>query len=188
MNRLHHMIRFACFIALLAFIAPAEARAEKMYTAHTMWFEQAERMYSINYKKGTRIPVGTEVTDVVVAGRGRRQHISFHIPEWGVTCMVYYQAKFHSNKPINDIKDRMFSDQPAKEQLGKFSKNERESIEAGVVTKGMSKEAVLAAIGYPPEHRTPTIKIATWIYWLDRFRTREVTFDDDGKTIADMPL
>ena len=46
----------------------------------------------------------------------------------------------------------------------------------------MSKKAVLAAYGPPPEHETPTRDTNPWKYWTDRFRTKEVFFDKNGKT------
>jgi len=46
----------------------------------------------------------------------------------------------------------------------------------------MSKEAVILAIGYPPEHVTPTLESNTWKYWRTRFATQLVSFVD-GKVV-----
>jgi hypothetical protein len=47
----------------------------------------------------------------------------------------------------------------------------------------MGKDAVFAAYGNPPSHRTPTLKCDRWIYWKNRFATHAVTFDD-GKVAS----
>lgn len=43
----------------------------------------------------------------------------------------------------------------------------------------MSKDAVIAALGYPPKHQTPTLKGNQWRYWRTLFKTFVVHFEDD---------
>jgi hypothetical protein len=33
----------------------------------------------------------------------------------------------------------------------------------------MSRNAVLAAIGYPPQHATPSLSSDEWMYWATRY-------------------
>jgi hypothetical protein len=40
---------------------------------------------------------------------------------------------------------------------------------------------VVVSLGAPPTHRTPTLESNQWIYWLDRFRSRVLTFGVDGR-------
>lgn len=56
---------------------------------------------------------------------------------------------------------------------------ERKAIEHGEVEVGMSKAAVLLAIGYPPEHRTPSTRDNLWVYWRNRFNRFVLQFDGD---------
>jgi hypothetical protein len=46
----------------------------------------------------------------------------------------------------------------------------------------MSKEAVLAAFGYPPAHATASIDANQWKYWENRFTNFLVTFNNNTVT------
>ena len=54
-------------------------------------------------------------------------------------------------------------------------------IYEGVVYEGMSREGVLAALGYPAPYRTPSLQSPTWTYGADRSTMVTVTFGEDGK-------
>ncbi|MEM9070105.1 MAG: hypothetical protein AAGE52_16480 [Myxococcota bacterium] len=62
--------------------------------------------------------------------------------------------------------------------LSAYAPVDQQGIQQGVVLPGMSREAVVIALGYPPEHRTPTLEQATWTYWGERGHV-EVTFSGD---------
>ena len=57
--------------------------------------------------------------------------------------------------------------------------DEQKHVAAGEVAAGMSKQAVLMAYGYPPSHKTPSLKKDKWVYWLTRYKTQTVEFKDD---------
>lgn len=46
----------------------------------------------------------------------------------------------------------------------------------------MRKEAVIAAIGYPPGTGTPSLEANEWRYWTSRFDTFIVRFKDGKVT------
>ena len=48
------------------------------------------------------------------------------------------------------------------------------------VTKGMSREQVLMAVGYPVSSENPNLDAKVWRYWLSSFAEFRVTFDDRG--------
>ena len=73
--------------------------------------------------------------------------------------------------------DQIFA--ASKVNLKQFSKTERAQIEKGEVVKGMRKKAVLAAIGYPPKHVTPSLKYDDWVYWQSKWNKFQVRFKDD---------
>ena len=57
-------------------------------------------------------------------------------------------------------------DDPAP-KLAKFPASIRAAIEAGKLAKGMTKEQVIMAMGYPATSDTPKLDAATWkYYWL----------------------
>ncbi len=74
---------------------------------------------------------------------------------------------------------------PLKHEVDAMPYIDRDGITKAKVLKGMSKRAVLVAIGYPPEFATPDpMNASHWKYWYDRFKQFEVEFDDTGKVIA----
>lgn len=56
----------------------------------------------------------------------------------------------------------------------------RTAIESMRVTRGMSREQVLMAIGYPISSETPHLDAAQWKYWLWSFSPYTVRFGADG--------
>ena len=81
----------------------------------------------------------------------------------------------HSGEDIAGIFARMFSATPT--DLSPFSESERRHILAGTVDVGMSKDAVILALGHPPKHKTPSLDANQWRYWQNRFNTFVVEFD-----------
>jgi hypothetical protein len=68
--------------------------------------------------------------------------------------------------------------------LSKMSKIDQQGIKAGKAMKGMSKNGVKIALGYPATHKTPSLEENVWIYWKDRWRMSEVVFDVKGFVIS----
>ena len=68
-----------------------------------------------------------------------------------------------------------------KTSLGHLSQIDRKGIKEGKAYKGMTKDGIRIALGYPAKHRTPSLEDNTWIYWRNRFRTMAVEFGADGK-------
>ena len=68
--------------------------------------------------------------------------------------------------------------------LSGLSKVDRKGIKAGKAFKGMSKDGVRMALGYPATHQTPSLEENIWVYWKDRWRRAEVVFNEKGKVIS----
>lgn len=73
------------------------------------------------------------------------------------------------------------SDSPV--SLDGFSEIDRKGIEEGKVYKGMTKQGVLTAFGYPAVHGTPSLEMDRWKYWRNRFTTMDIEFDSTGNVI-----
>ena len=73
---------------------------------------------------------------------------------------------------------------PTPISLNGLSQIDLQGIQEGKAHIGMTKEGIRIALGYPARHRTPSLEENTWIYWLNRFRTTAVDFDDTGKVIT----
>lgn len=152
------------------------------YTKCNIWYENPKTILSTNFHKGGRIPAGTKVK-ILGFDDGK---ITFE--DEGTGTMALLQVRRHSNVSFQEFFNRHFAEQDPKAPdgaLGKFTKDEQANIEAGTITPGMSKDAVLMAYGYPPSHRTPDLKASKWVYWKTRSETLEVNFDEDGKVKAE---
>jgi len=141
------------------------------YTQFSLYQEQGI-FRTTNYRKGTLIPINTPVgllsldADRAVLG----------IIQNGEPLIIENVAKYTLDRmPIAFSKVTGTS----KVDLTQFTEAEREAILAGQVKPGMRKKAVLAAIGYPPQHKTPSLDANDWRYWSNRFDTFVVHFNND---------
>ncbi len=175
---------FACLTFACALLIPARAcyAGEKgtdspvnkaYYTAVNIWVEEAGQIFTTNFHRGTILPINTKVKIAEYSGKG----FSFTDGK-GTKYKIVYMAK-HSNLPVKEVFQRYFSEKEI--PLGKFTREERKNIEAGTIAVGMSKDAVIAAYGYPPSHQTPSLEGKQWKYWQDRVRNFLVLFDKDNK-------
>jgi hypothetical protein len=48
----------------------------------------------------------------------------------------------------------------------------------------MSKDAVVMAYGYPPDHKTPSLKTDLWTYWENRLISITVQFADGKAAVV----
>lgn len=68
-----------------------------------------------------------------------------------------------------------------KATVSKTSLKVRAAIESARVTKGMTKEQVLTALGYPISSENPNLDVPRWRYWLWSFSPYVVHFDNAGR-------
>ncbi len=176
-----HCARSLAVIVLFASLCAPSAWAQRMYTAYNMWYEKPDHLYAINYKKGTMIPAGTEVSDVGVS-QDRRPMIVFTTVKDGQMFKVEFEEKYHPGFSLTDYTQKMFTSKSLSELTKGMSKEETQAIKDGKLVVGMSKAAVIVAYGYPPEHATANTESNRWTYWLDRFRKKVVYFNDAGRT------
>jgi hypothetical protein len=59
----------------------------------------------------------------------------------------------------------------------------RTAIETARVAKGMTKDQVLMAIGYPISSENPNLDVRRWRYWLWSFSPFTVHFDEAGLVV-----
>jgi hypothetical protein len=176
---------FALTIVCGIFLAPAQqliasdtntisaVKGDKLYTQFSLFYEKNVHR-TTNYRKGVFVPINTEVTFV----KANKNEIDVTLPDG--TDLEIVNVKNFSGENINGIFHRTFGKTTV--DLSKFSAKEKESIESGTVEPGMGKDAVIAALGYPPKHQTPTLKSNQWRYWHNRFNTFIVHFEGDKVT------
>jgi hypothetical protein len=178
-------VLFVVSCAVLIYIPFAQAEkvveGKTFYTTANIWYEHPDKIFSTNYHTGAIIPIGTKVTIKEV----RDKEIQF-ISEKEQTFKIIFLKK-HSKPGMTvwDYFEQYFSEENPLREGGafhKFSEDEKRNIKVGEIAMSMSRAAVLMAYGYPPSHRTPSLKSDVWIYWTSRFEQTTVHFKDDKVT------
>ena len=165
-------------LALIGSLFSASAAwAQGLYTQFNFWYERPRRMHSINYKKGTILPAGTEVSDVEIT----RKNIRFKAR--GESFRIRFNPKFHPDETSETLGQKMFGIKNRKLLTAGMTAIEIKSIKEGVLYLGMSKKAVLVAYGFPPSHQTRSLDSKRWKFWIHRFRWKTICFGDTNKTI-----
>ncbi len=164
------MIRIL-FLGILTLLSSAWAEeADLFYTKVGFYFEKGRHL-TLNYRRGEHVPVGTPVT-LVKKGRN-----AFIIQDQGTQTEIKIenQQKF-SRVSIDSIFSRYLSRE--KINLASFNPAFLDTIKVGKVAVGMTKAEVIASVGYPPGHQTPSLEEDNWKYWPSRYDTQLVTFTD----------
>ncbi len=158
------------------------------YLAHNVWMEKPEALFACNYKRGTMIPAGTEVSQIgKKIDRRNRTYLYFEIPEYGNKGFcVYIQDSYQGDDfTLDQLQEQMFTTKTFDEMTNGFSESVVEAIERGDIVKGMPKEAVLVSWGYPPHATTFSTALNTWLYYMNRWKKHEIIFDKEGNAIGD---
>ena len=174
----NHQRRGALLLVALVAAFPLAGHAalkknQTYYTKANIWFEHPEKVYSTNYHVGQIVPAGSEV-EMLDYKRGKAR---FKVKKSGVVILFTHVPK-HSIISADDFFDRYFLETDLSKTLSSFSEMEQKNIKAGTVALGMGKDAVFAAYGNPPSHRTASLDNDRWIYWINRFATTTVVFTD----------
>jgi hypothetical protein len=73
---------------------------------------------------------------------------------------------------------------PSPVSLQGFSEVDQKGIRLGKALRGMTKEGIRMALGYPAVHQTPSLEEDVWVYWKDRMRRMKVVFNGAGKVVS----
>ena len=128
----------------------------QMYTLTNLRANQGNVIYSINrWIEPTVLPVCTQVE--MIGARGREIRFT-------ANGVVYrYIVHDSSELPLAEHLQRYFGTEcpgpaglPGLDQAG---------VQAAQPAVGMTKRGVIMALGYPPDHRTPTLETPMWTYW-----------------------
>lgn len=132
--------------------------------------EERGQLYSVNYQQLGLIPRCTPVHIVATGNKG----IKFTVTSSGRT----YDYAFHDTMVDAPEKHlaRYFG-AACPETVG-INPLDMQGIEKGTVSEGMTKNGVILALGYPPEHATPSPERDEWIYWKNRWDRFIVRFDN----------
>lgn len=135
-------------------------------------FQEKNEFRTTNYRRGSLIPINTEVELLSID----RKHIQLRVKKTAQPLTIE-----NVEKHTGDDSQQAFKKILGKRRvdLARFTPKEQENILNGRVAVGMRRNAVLAAIGYPPQTETPSLKADEWTYWASRFDRFIVRFRDD---------
>jgi hypothetical protein len=137
----------------------------------TLYFEGGEYV-GTNYARGVAVPINTPVKIDVIKGNS----IKFHRIDTGDKLEIKNVEKY-TQKSITELASLIFSAEQT--PLERLPEEVASAIRSGTMRKGMTKEQVLMARGYPPVHETPSIDSDRWVYWSSRFVKLTIVFNND---------
>jgi len=132
----------------------------------------------INYVDAgkTMIPAGTPLSmdgygkhRVLLTINGRRQAIG---------------NDYSRNMSLDAFAKRYIVEQDPLLKLKSYPKKIQEAIGSARLIRGMNREQVLMAVGYPVYDENPVLESKTWRYWLSSFEEFDAIFDDQGVLTA----
>ncbi len=145
------------------------------YTQFALQFEKGH-FRTTNYRTGTLLPINSKVTLLDI----NRKVIKVNIVDFKHDLIVKNNPK-HVGGDAYFYFDKLFKQQ--KVNLAKFTRKERANIEKGIAGVGMRKDAVIAAMGYPPSHATPSLSYDNWTYWKSSWGDRLVVNFKNDKVV-----
>lgn len=134
-------------------------------------------LYTLNYQlNGGMIPVCEDIKIVKV----KKKVIVF---EWsGMEYRLLWDG--HTKKAgvsLMTVADEFMGESCPEKKIATMSKVDKEGIRSGLPEVGMSKEAILIAMGRPPFHANPKLEVATFTYWINRYKRKLIEFDEKNK-------
>jgi hypothetical protein len=149
----------------------AEAKkGDVLYTRFSLFYENGRHL-TTNYRRGTFLPVNTPVTFL----KSSRNEIDMTLADGQELTLE--NVRDYSGEDLAGVFRRTLSS--SQTDLSQLSDLEQKAIETGQANVGMSKAAILIALGYPPKHQTPSLEGDSWRYWSSRYGTFIVRFEDE---------
>ena len=148
------------------------------YTQFALRFEKGH-FRTTNYRKGTLLPINSNVTLLDIDKKVIKVNIEASQHE-----LIVKNAPKHVGGDAYFYFDKLFARQ--KVNLATFTREERAFIEKGKVGVGMRKDAVIAAVGYPPSHGTPSLSHNSWSYWKTRWGDKFIVNFKNGIVVKVM--
>lgn len=167
-------IVFCCLAALAMANASAQSNGFLCCNMRT----DGSWISDINYADSgkTMLPAGTPLSmdgygkhRVLVTINGRRQAIG---------------NDYSRGMSLDAVAKRYIVEQEPLLRLKTYPKHIQEAIGSARLVRGMNREQVLMAVGYPVYDENPSLESNTWRYWLSSFEEFDAIFDDKGVLTA----
>jgi len=157
-------------LALGACGGPGHAPTEQQFT-QTNLRARGNQLTSINEWRGaTVLPICTPVQ--VTVARGRQIHFSTGAENYR---FVLYRR---TEVPVEAQLARYFG--PTCPKVDSLTPTDQMGIRQALPAVGMTRQGVIMALGYPPDHETPTLEDDEWTFWGSSGR---VTVQFDGQYV-----
>jgi hypothetical protein len=146
------------------------AVGDRYFTRFVIRYEKGVHL-TTNFRRGAAIPVNTPVKLLAITSKT----IEVQVDNASQNLLVKNVEK-HTGDDVYHAFDKLFA--KSKVNLSKFTALEQQHIQSGTVAPGMSKDAVIVAIGYPPITETMNLDSNLWVYWSGRFNRFNVHFNN----------
>ncbi len=182
------VILTGCYTPLNISEAMQQKQSEKLYTAYNLFYTNIDNIDAENIVKGDFIGYGTplQVVKSETSSYFNNSIITFkNLENDDLLTVKISHAKMMMT--ANDALRQLLTTKNREEINKSVTKKYLPMIEKGKVVKGMSKDDVIVAYGYPPKSRTSDITNNTWIYWNDENNSERIVFRN-GKVVEIIDL
>ena len=135
---------------------------------------QTEDVSDANYWVGKTLPAGTPVKIEKIG----RDTATFRSGDLVLTLTHQYGT---GEESLQQYLDKVLTKTDPRPRLAVYSSAVRRAIANSKIERGMTRDQVIASLGYPPTHRTRSTQEREWTYWYSRWITYKVSFDESGK-------
>ena len=143
---------------------------QNYFLASSLHFEDGKYM-ATNYARGVLVPINTPVKLESIRG----DTITLRRTDTGETLKVENVQKY-TRKSTTQLASLLLTGEET--PLNKLPEELANAIRNGDMRKGMTKEQVLMARGYPPAHETSSTESDRWVYWSSRFVKQTILFSN----------
>lgn len=180
---------------------------QDLYTAYNL-YAFGNKVHSINYKHGKMIPVGTKIKKIYFKSYYLAESIDYDsarkisvrtasengmvnrndsrltfVTDDDIEYHYIFKYRHHPRKSFAATFSAIIATEDFSQQSKGFNSEVVEAIKKGVVIEGMTRAQVIMAMGYPPEHKTPSIDSPEWLYWMDKTATKKICFNHEALAI-----
>ncbi len=128
------------------------------------------------------IPMGTELTVEEVNDK----LVKLQSPKFNKPIVIKYNAR-HTKIPFGGYLKRTFSLEPVAVPTEGLSELDRQQIAKGELAVGMSRNAVLLAVGYPPANLNNSFEAKELVYMKGKIERLPVLFEGDTVSFLGTP-
>jgi len=152
-------------------IAPPmiEPEVGKEYFTRFTLREEKNKHNNTNYARGNLVPINTKVRLVEF----KKNEIVLQRLDTDTELRIDNEDKY-TKKTAEEFAKLLLASQETR--IERLPSEIATAIKSGEMRKGMTKEQVLMARGYPPAHETPSTDGDRWVYWSSRYVKQTIVF------------